>query len=78
MRVTRKILPDITTPALIMHGMQDSVIKPKSASYLYKHIGSEKKDLVLWGNSGHGIPFDTEREKVWSKVLDFVQKLEVE
>ncbi len=78
MRVTRKILPDIPTPALIMHGMQDSVIKPKSASYLYKHIGSEKKDLILWGNSGHGIPFDTEREKVWSKVLAFVQGLEAE
>jgi carboxylesterase len=73
MRVTRKILPEVITPALIMHGMQDSVIKPKSALYLHSHISSTQKELVLWENSGHGIPFDSEREEVWARVLSFVQ-----
>ena len=72
MRVTRKILPDVTTPTLIMHGMQDSVINPKSALYLHKHLGSEQKELVWWHNSGHGVPFDSEREMVWDRVLEFI------
>ncbi len=73
MRVTRRILPDVTTPALIMQGMQDSVINPKSARYLHEHLGSKRKELVWWHNSGHGVPFDSEREQVWSKVLQFVK-----
>lgn len=74
MRITRKILPNITTPALIMHGMQDSVINPRSAYFLFKRLGSTEKDLVLWHNSGHGVPFDSEREQVWSRILEFVTR----
>ena len=73
MRVTRKIIPKVTTPALIMHGLHDRVIDPKSAAYLFKRIGSPQKELVWWRNSGHGVPFDAEREEVWRRVLQFVQ-----
>lgn len=74
MRVTRKILPAMTTPALIMYGLQDSVIHPKSGRYLYKRLGSAQKELVWWPNSGHGVPFDAEREQVWEKVLGFIRR----
>jgi carboxylesterase len=73
MRVTRKVIPQVTTPALIMHGLHDRVIHPKSAAYLFKRIGSPQKELMWWRNSGHGVPFDAEREEVWRKVLQFVQ-----
>lgn len=73
MRTTRKILPEVRTPALIMHGVRDGVIHPRSASYLYKHIGSPEKDLEWWHNSGHGVVFDSEREQVWQRVWRFVQ-----
>jgi carboxylesterase len=72
MRATRKVLLDVRTPALIMHGMRDSVIHPKSARYLYKRIGSETKELVWWHNSGHGVVFDAERQAVWHKLWQFV------
>jgi carboxylesterase len=73
MRVTRKLIPRIQVPALIMHGVHDHVIDSKSAAYLFKRIGSAQKELVFWKNSGHGVPFDAEREEVWHKVLQFVQ-----
>ncbi len=72
MRVTRKLLPRVHTPALIMQGMRDRVVDPRSALYIYNHIGSPKKELVWWPNSGHGVIFDSEREEVWHKVLHFV------
>ncbi len=74
MRTTRKVLPSVRTPALIMHGVRDGVIHPRSATYLHKHIGSEQKDLEWWHNSGHGVPFDTEREQVWQRVWNFVRE----
>lgn len=73
MRVTRKILPQVHTPALIMHGVHDGVIHPKSAKYLYKHIGSVRKKLVWWHNSGHGVVFDSERQAVWGRVWQYVE-----
>ncbi len=73
MRVTRKILPGIDTPALIMHGVQDGVVDPRSARYIFKHIGSVRKELLFWQNSGHGVVFDAEREEVWRTVWTFVQ-----
>lgn len=72
MRVTRKILPKIETPALIMHGLRDRVIHPRSARYIFNHINSEEKELVWWRNSGHGVVFDVERTEVWQKVWQFV------
>ena len=72
MRVTRKVLPSVRTPTLIMHGLRDRVIHPKSARYIFDHIASASKELVWWRNSGHGVVFDSEREQVWRKVLDFV------
>jgi carboxylesterase len=71
MRVTRKLLPAVKTPALIMHGVRDDVVHPRSAHYLFDRIGSNKRDLVFWHNSGHGVVFDAEREEVWSRVSEF-------
>ena len=71
MRTTRKLLPAISTPALIMQGMRDGVVDPRSADFLFSRIGSARKELVLWHNSGHGVVFDSEREAVWRKVWEF-------
>lgn len=72
MRVTRKVLSKVETPSLIMHGLQDRVIHPRSAQYIYKLVGSGEKELVWWRNSGHGVVFDSEREEVWEKIWEFV------
>lgn len=74
MRVTRRVLPRVETPALIMHGLQDRVVHPRSARYIYNHIGSEEKELVWWRNSGHGVVFDAEREEVWQRIWEFVAR----
>ena len=72
MRVTRTVLPSVRTPALIMHGLRDRIIHPKSARYIFNNIASASKQVVWWRNSGHGVVFDTEREQVSRRVLEFV------
>jgi carboxylesterase len=74
MRRTRKIVPNVSTPALIMHGLHDAVIHPRSARYIFRHISSTSKRLVWWRNSGHGVVFDAEREAVWRRVWEFVRE----
>jgi carboxylesterase len=74
MRTTRRVFRKVNTPALIMHGVRDSVIHPRSARYLFKNIGSAEKELVWWHNSGHGVVFDVERMEVWQRTWDFVQR----
>ena len=48
------------------------MIHPKSARYIYAHLGSDEKELVWWHNSGHGVVFDSEREAVWERIWAFV------
>jgi len=72
MRVTRKVLPSVRTPALIMHGLRDQIIHPKSARYIFNNIASGSKRIVWWRNSGHGVVFDTERDQVSNAVWEFV------
>lgn len=45
-RETRILLPQITTPTLIIHSKKDKVVLPKSATYIYKKLGSLQKKLV--------------------------------
>jgi carboxylesterase len=76
MRATRRILPKVETPALVMHGLHDRVIHPRSALYIHRRIGSREKELVWWRNSGHGLVFDSEREDVWARVHEFIEREE--
>jgi carboxylesterase len=73
MRVTRKTLSRVVSPALIMQGVRDGVVHPRSARFIHGKLGSEEKELIWWHNSGHGVVFDSEREEVWRKVWEFAR-----
>ncbi|MDP3953435.1 MAG: alpha/beta fold hydrolase [bacterium] len=57
-RDTKKILGRVTAPALIMHSANDNVVHPRSAKYVYKHIGSSDKEIVLIKDSYHSFTTD--------------------
>lgn len=60
-------LPNITCPTLIMHGVDDRMVKPENSEVLHEHIkGSE-----LWLTNGrHGF-FDEFSDEVTPRVLEF-------
>ena len=69
-----KILPDVTTPIQLLQAKDDDVTSPKNSYYIYDHIGSQDKEVVLFENSYHIIIADQERDKVAEKTVTFFEK----
>lgn len=68
----KKLLGQVTAPILIMQSEAEHTVVPKSAQYIYNHIGSKDKKLVWLKKSGHVITLDIEREKVFAEVGNFL------
>ena len=69
-----KILPAVTTPIQLLQAKDDDVTSPKNSYYIYKHIGSLDKNVLLFENSYHIIIADQERDKVAERTLAFFEK----
>ncbi|PIY96630.1 MAG: hypothetical protein COY66_03800 [Candidatus Kerfeldbacteria bacterium CG_4_10_14_0_8_um_filter_42_10] len=71
-KFTKKELPDIKIPALIIHSKKDIVIPPISAEYIYNNIGSEKKEL-FWVEKSYHNPFvDYATPEFFEKIYNFL------
>lgn len=68
----QRLLPVVTTPALIVQSRADHTVRPDSAVYIYDHLGSLDKRLVWFKHSGHIITLDAEREQVFTLVESFI------
>ena len=69
-----EILPSVTTPIQLLQAKDDDVTSPKNSYYIYNHIGSKEKEVLLFENSYHIIIADQERDKVAAKTLAFFEK----
>ncbi len=77
----KKILPEVTTPSLIIQSKADPRIDPQSPKYIYDNIQSEEKE-IMWMNSDKHVliidylyedqKFKEERDEVFKKVYDFI------
>ncbi|MFH0917665.1 MAG: alpha/beta fold hydrolase [Candidatus Omnitrophota bacterium] len=72
-----KILPSVTTPIQLLQAKDDDVTSPKNSNYIYNHIGSKDKAVLLFEDSYHIIIADQERDKVAAKTLAFFQKYKI-
>ncbi len=57
-------LPQIQTPALILHGRHDRTVPIENAAYIFDRLGSADKQLIWFERSGHTITVDLERADV--------------
>jgi len=64
-------LPEITTPALVIHAIDDETASPKSAEFIMQNIGSALKRKVFLGDSYHMITLDNERDAVAAETNAF-------
>ncbi len=64
-----KMVEAISVPALILHGAQDLLIPPNEAESLYRHLGSQKKDLVI-------IPFASHNTIMTSGLIRYFESLQ--
>ncbi|BAL84553.1 putative esterase/lipase family protein (plasmid) [Selenomonas ruminantium subsp. lactilytica TAM6421] len=72
---SKKCLPKITAPSLIVHGKDDTMAAVESAQYIGEHIGSSRKKVVLLDGAGHLLPLMEGREAVFEKISSFLDTL---
>ena len=73
-RLSRRVmrnLPEVTTPALVIHAIDDETASPKSAEFIMQNIGSVIKRKVFLGDSYHMITLDNERDAVAAETNAF-------
>jgi carboxylesterase len=73
-REVMKILNKVTTPIQILQAKNDDVTSPKNSYYIYDHIASQDKEVVLFEDSYHIIIADQERDKVAEKTVSFFNR----
>jgi len=74
MQRTREALPQITAPLLIIQGDNDPIVKRESARYIYDHVASKEKQLLLLPRNRHAILSDEGHEEVFAAIKHFIQK----
>lgn len=68
-RETRRRLPAVTAPALIVQSRADETVRPESAEIIYRKISSERKRLAWLETSRHNALLDPERVRLHPLVL---------
>ena len=71
----KRNLHQVTTPALIIHALEDDVSTPRSADFVVTHIGSAKVHKIMLHDSYHMITLDNERERVADETIRFLDNL---
>jgi carboxylesterase len=74
MKRTPKVLPQVTCPLLVVHGRHDPVLVEEGARQYLALVDNGDKDLVWLENTGHGVPVETEREAVFQRVNQFIDR----
>ncbi len=70
----RRLLPLVTSPALIMQGRLDTTVQPISAQHIYNLIGTTDKELAWFERSGHLLPNDLEHEQVSASIASWLDR----
>ena len=69
---TKKILPTVETPILILHGTADHTARFESAQYIFDRVSSTVKELELFEGMGHLLPLKEGRKKVFKRISQFL------
>jgi len=64
----------IDTPTLILSAEKDKVVFNKNQKMFFDKLDTDLKELVVLPNFFHGILFETEKEMVYDRIHDFVEK----
>lgn len=75
MEKTKENLPKIFSPTLIVQSPKDPIINPKSGKLIFEEIHSRKKELLQPEVTKHVIVRGDVETKVFSPILEFINKL---
>ncbi|HTQ76468.1 MAG TPA: alpha/beta fold hydrolase [Burkholderiales bacterium] len=72
----KRILPRVTSPVLLVQAERDDMTGPRNARYIYRRVASERRELIMLGNSYHVVSADLERASVGDHMLRFCGSLQ--
>jgi carboxylesterase len=73
---TKPNLEDIKIPALVVHSDTDPVVNPKSATYIYEHLGSDFKRIYWFRSKFHTATADENKSELFNKIIDFIKEVQ--
>lgn len=68
---TKKLIPQVKTPTLILHSKEDDLASKKNALYVRNNIGASDVRLVLLDDCYHMLPIDNQRDVVATETVAF-------
>ncbi len=71
-KMVKKEFSSVKTPILIIHAQEDDMTSVKNAQYVFEHIGSPKKFLLILNDSYHMVTIDKQKEKVAAETIKFL------
>lgn len=72
----KPLISEIKQPVLIAQSKKDQLVDWHNADFIYNHIASSNKELFYVERSSHVLTEDYDKEKIFSKVLEFITSLE--
>jgi carboxylesterase len=64
-------LTNVSCPVLLVQARNDDITGPENSQFIYRHVGSKVKEIVMLENSYHVVTMDLEREKVADSMARF-------
>ncbi|NOR90884.1 MAG: alpha/beta fold hydrolase [Anaerolineales bacterium] len=71
----RSSLKHVECPVTLIYSTGDSTVPTDHAQQIYATLGAQDKTIVRVENSGHLLPRDADREKVFSAITEFVRRV---
>ncbi len=71
----QKNIRKVSSPVLVIHAKEDDLTSIKSAKFVYNGVSSEIKEYIELEDSYHMIVIDNERDFVFEKSIDFLNKV---
>jgi carboxylesterase len=72
---TKKDLPKITAPILVMGSREDHVVPTTNGPFIMEHVSSQDKEMVWLENSYHVATIDNDKDLIIRRCVEFVNRL---
>ncbi len=69
-------LPQVKAPVLLIHSRDDQEVPFANMEAIYRHLGSQHKEMLPVEGMNHSLVMDPRREIVFEGVVKFLKKLE--
>lgn len=74
-KVVKKEIPSVRNPIIILHAKEDDMTSPRNARYVFEHVASTEKSLVILDDSYHMITIDKDKDRVVEEAVKFLNKI---